>query len=74
MDNKVRKLIIVVLLGALFIVSAGFYLYANQQETNVVTIENRFIDINGDGLADYIQEAQVIINNGETNFTPNQSQ
>lgn len=74
MDDKVRKLIFVVLLGALIIVSGTFYLYANQQETNVITIEDRFIDINGDGLADYIQEAQVIINNGETNFTPKQSQ
>lgn len=74
MDDKVRKLIIVVLIGALIIISGTFYLYANQRQSNVVTIENRFIDINGDGLADYIQEAQVIINNGETNFTPNQSQ
>lgn len=74
MDNKVRKLIIIILLGTLIIVSGTFYLYANQQETNVITIENRFIDINGDGLPDYIQEAQVIINNGETNFTPNQPQ
>lgn len=74
MEDKVKKLIIAMLVGALVIVTGTFYLYATQQQSNVVTIENRFIDINGDGLADYIQEAQVIINNGETNFTKSQSQ
>lgn len=76
MENKSNaglKTLVVVLTAMILVMSFTFYMYTTQKSDNVITIENRFIDINGDGLADYIQEAEVIINNGETNFIKDQS-
>jgi len=35
-----------------------------------VAIENVFVDINGDGLLDFVRYAEVIINTGSLNLTP----
>lgn len=73
MTKRTRAFIVIAGLLALIGVSMfiGTLLTKNQK---INRIENRFIDVNGDGLVDYIIKAEVIINNGETNFTPQQSQ
>ena len=39
---------------------------------NTQNITGVFIDINGDGLVDYVTSAEVIINNGGASFPSNQ--
>jgi len=66
------KIALIVLVITVIIMGVVMYYQPEQDEIKI--IRDRFIDINGDGLVDYIRYAEVIINNGETNFTLSPSQ
>jgi hypothetical protein len=74
-EGKSRTTKIVIALCALIIVGAlligAISLYNNNyfaSTDKIVKIENVFVDVNGDGLQDYVRYAEVVINTG--NLTP----
>lgn len=68
--KKTTNLVVIVLAGAFIIALAFFFvtLVQLQSAPQMVTINNIFIDVNGDGSLDYIYKADVILNTGQTNF------
>jgi len=73
---RASDIVYLIMLGivALFFVIAGVsYLSNNQGDLpDPVTVENVFLDVNGDGLQDYILEMKYIENTGNLNLTPGQ--
>ena len=61
--------IVVIVIIALVSIQLGVNLANDANKANVVTITNQFVDLNGDGKTDYIKSAEVIINNGQVDFT-----
>jgi hypothetical protein len=69
-----RKLIIavciVVVVGALLAGAISLYNSNFVSAERVYKIENVFVDINGDGLQDYVRYAEVVINKGDFTVSP----
>ena len=64
-----------VLFAALVIIGlVAFYSFqavsAQPQPMNAVSVNGYFIDVNGDGLLDYVVASNVIINKGGVNLPP----
>jgi len=79
LDNKTKRTIIIFLI--LFVASFAFGVFSkdaivsgmpSRENLNTETKEQFFIDINSDGLEDFIVYAEVIYNTGEENFLQGQ--
>lgn len=55
-------LIVGVVVGILFIIFGGGL--SPSSAVNVIHIEDAFVDVNGDGLVDFVTQADVVINTG----------
>jgi hypothetical protein len=65
MNNKIWKALVVLILAValgLYVVNSPLFTMEKTQVTNA------FVDINGDGLLDFVVDASVIINTGQPNF------
>jgi hypothetical protein len=65
--------IIVVVVGGLIVGGITLYNIYNNPSTRteeVLQFEGIFVDINGDGLDDYVRYAEVVINKGDFTVSP----
>lgn len=74
-----RSLIVKIIIGICILIVVGSLLagtialyndnfFGSTEE--VVKVERVFIDVNGDGLQDYVRYAEVVLNKGNLNLTP----
>lgn len=61
--------IVVVIVTLIIGASVLYNMYFTNTE-EVVKVEKVFIDVNGDGLQDYVRYAEVVLNKGNLNLTP----
>jgi len=67
------KLLLVIVIGVVVgaLIVGAIAIYNNSFALEKATpIENFFVDINGDGLLDFVRYAKVIINTGNLNLIP----
>jgi hypothetical protein len=63
-------ILIVVVIGALLLGAITIYNNTFVSAEEVYKFENIFVDIDGDGLQDYVRYAEVVINKGDFTVSP----
>lgn len=62
--------VIVVIIGGLTVGAIAIYNNNLASTQEVFKFEGIFVDINGDGLQDYVRYAEVVINKGDFTVSP----